>query len=62
MGDPFQRDSQTVLADAMEENITLEHARDAYGVVIGPQIWQVAPEATPQLWQGTGYSTSRSKR
>ena len=35
---------------------------DVYGVVIDPQTWQVDPEATPPLWQGTGHSTSRSKR
>ena len=48
-GDPFQRDPQAVLADVMEEKVTLEHARDAYGVVIDSQTWQVDQEATDAL-------------
>ncbi|HEY2865071.1 MAG TPA: hydantoinase B/oxoprolinase family protein [Casimicrobiaceae bacterium] len=33
-GDPLQRDPVAVLADVMEEKMSVEHARDVYGVVI----------------------------
>lgn len=48
-GNPFERDSQAVLTDVLEEKVTLAHARDAYGVVINPQTWEVDEAATQQL-------------
>jgi N-methylhydantoinase B len=53
-GNPFERQPQAVLADVLEEKVTLAHARDAYGVVIDPQIWQVDEEATQQLRERNG--------
>lgn len=33
-GDPFERDPRAVLLDVLEEKVTIEHARSAYGVAI----------------------------
>ncbi len=33
-GDPFERDTDRVLADVIAEKVTPEHARDAYGVIL----------------------------
>jgi N-methylhydantoinase B len=35
-GDPLEREPERVLQDVIEEKVTPEHARSAYGVVIGP--------------------------
>ena len=48
-GNPFERESQAVLKDVLEEKVSLAHARDAYGVVINPQTWEVDEVATQQL-------------
>ena len=53
-GNPFERQPQAVLEDVLEEKVTLAHAREAYGVVIDPQIWQVDGEATQQLRERNG--------
>ena len=51
-GNPFERDPQAVLADVLEEKVTLARARDAYGVAIDPQTWQVDETATQRLREG----------
>ncbi len=33
-GDPLERDPQRVLADLLDERITVDHAREAYGVIV----------------------------
>ena len=33
-GDARERDPEAVLADVLEEKMSVEHARDAYGVVV----------------------------
>ena len=35
-GDPLEREPERVLQDVIEEKVTPEHARSAYGVVIAP--------------------------
>ena len=51
-GNPFERDPQAVLADVLEEKVTLARARDAYGVAIDLQTWQVDETATQRLREG----------
>lgn len=34
-GDAFERDPEKVRADVLDDKVTLDHARDAYGVVLG---------------------------
>ncbi len=58
-GVPFERDPQAVLADVMEEKVTLAHARDAYGVMINPQTWQVDEETTQRMRDSHGQGTNR---
>ena len=48
-GNPFERDSQAVLRDVLEEKVTLTHARNAYGVVINPQTYEIDEAATQRL-------------
>lgn len=48
-GDPLERDPALVEADARSEKITVEHAREAYGVVIDPETLQVDRDATERL-------------
>jgi N-methylhydantoinase B len=50
-GDPLERDPELVRWDAREEIISLETARDVYGVVIdtGPEQYAVDADATTQL-------------
>ncbi len=51
-GDPFERDPAAVLADAREGKISLEKARQIYGVAINPETWQVDREKTDALRKG----------
>jgi len=48
-GEPFERDPERVLRDVREEKITVAHAREEYGVVIGEVGMGVDLEATRQL-------------
>ncbi len=50
-GDPLERDPASVLADFLDEKVTADHARQAYGVVINPTTQQVDTKATEQLRQ-----------
>jgi N-methylhydantoinase B len=47
-GDPLQRDPAAVLADVIEERITLAYAREVYGVVIDGAATAVDAVATAQ--------------
>ena len=49
-GDPLERDPEKVRADVLDGKVTIDHARDAYGVVLGaaPQ-WNVDTNATHSL-------------
>jgi N-methylhydantoinase B len=49
-GDPLERDPSRVLEDFLDEKITAEHARDAYGVVIDPVALTVDVAAT-ERWR-----------
>jgi len=48
-GDPLEREPWRVLEDFLDEKISLEHAREQYGVVIGAQSREVDEEATRAL-------------
>ncbi len=45
-GDPLERDPEMVLEDVTVEKITVERARDVYGVIIDPEGRTVEQEAT----------------
>jgi N-methylhydantoinase B len=45
-GDPFDRDPRLVLRDVRDELVSLESAREDYGVVIDPESWTVDDAAT----------------
>jgi len=48
-GDPLQRDPEAVEADVRNEYVSVEKAREDYGVVIDPATLQVDPAATEKL-------------
>jgi N-methylhydantoinase B len=48
-GDPAERDPARVLEDVLDEYISIEHAREAYGVVIDPETMTVDLAATERL-------------
>ncbi|MBI4589412.1 MAG: hydantoinase B/oxoprolinase family protein [Candidatus Rokubacteria bacterium] len=48
-GVPAERDPQKVLNDVLDDFISLEMAREAYGVVIDPRTWTVDEAATTRL-------------
>lgn len=52
-GDPLERDPELVRWDAREEYISLDAAREIYGVVLdtGPELYSVDHEATARLRQ-----------
>ena len=47
-GDPLERDPESVRADVLDGKVTVEHAREAYGVVIGDRV-EVDAQATHSL-------------
>ncbi len=51
-GDPRKRDPQKVLRDVRNGVVSLERAREDYGVVIDPETWTVDEEATARLRGG----------
>ncbi len=48
-GDPLERDPARVLRDVRNELVSVESARDDYGVVIDTAAWKVDAEATERL-------------
>jgi N-methylhydantoinase B len=48
-GDPLERDPGRVLEDYLDDKVTLDHARRAYGVVIDPEVRRVDELATAEL-------------
>jgi N-methylhydantoinase B len=48
-GDPFDRDPDLVAADVAEGYVTIERARDDYGVVVDPKTSEVDEAATNRL-------------
>jgi N-methylhydantoinase B len=48
-GDPHLRPAERVLGEARNGVISIEAARDDYGVVIDPQTWAIDAEATERL-------------
>ena len=49
VGDPLEREVDKVLLDVRNEYISIKRARDMYGVVIDPAIFEVDQEATEKL-------------
>ena len=47
-GDPLERDPESVRADVLDGKVTVEHAREAYGVVLGDRA-EVDAQATRSL-------------
>ncbi len=58
-GDPLERDPKLVLEDFKNELITLETARNIYGVVIDPEKMEIDWEATKKLRQELRQKRSR---
>jgi N-methylhydantoinase B len=50
-GNPFERDPEAVLDDVRCEKVSLDRARDIYGVVINPENWTVDVQETSRLRQ-----------
>ena len=48
-GDPLEREPDAVLADVMQEKVSLERAREVYGVIITPETMAVDQDATEKL-------------
>jgi N-methylhydantoinase B len=49
IGDPFERDPEMVLRDVIDEKVSLEGAREEYGVAIDPETLQIDVEDTIRL-------------
>ncbi|MFC1593162.1 hydantoinase B/oxoprolinase family protein, partial [Candidatus Omnitrophota bacterium] len=49
VGDPIDREVEKVRMDALDEYISLENARETYGVIIIPETFEVDYEATARL-------------
>jgi N-methylhydantoinase B len=49
VGDPLDREVEKVRLDALNEYISIQAARDVYGVVIDPKTFEVDDEATKAL-------------
>ena len=48
-GDPLDRDPEAVRQDVIEGYVSLEHARQDYGVVIAPETFEIDKQATEKL-------------
>ena len=48
-GDPLERDPKLVRNDVEDEYVSVEHAREDYGVVMDPQTMKVDPDASEKL-------------
>lgn len=48
-GDPFRRDPETIAWDVRNERVSIQAARDEYGVVVNPADFQVDEQATRLL-------------
>lgn len=51
-GNPFKRDPRKVLQDVLNDYVSVESAREHYGVVIDPNLQTVDVKATAELRQG----------
>jgi N-methylhydantoinase B len=51
-GDPYERDAELVVLDVVEGKISLERAREVYGVVIDPERLALDRDATLALRGG----------
>ena len=65
-GDPFERDPALVIEDVRQGKVTLDHAREAYGVVIDGDTLTVDAQATRKRRggpsdRGASEATTRSR-
>jgi len=58
-GDPLERDPEKVLDDVMNGYVSLEAAREAYGVVMAPETAELDVQATERLRASRGRSDTR---
>jgi N-methylhydantoinase B len=47
-GNPLKRAAQRVLEDVLDRRVSLEEAREVYGVAIDATTWSIDPELTAQ--------------
>lgn len=59
-GDPWQREPEQVLRDVHDEKVTVEAAREQYGVVIDPQNFIIDWQQTHRLRQNKQANESRT--
>ena len=52
-GNPLERDPHNVLEDVLDEKLTIQSARDEYGVIIDPKSMSLDPGATERLREKT---------
>ncbi|MGI9146545.1 MAG: hydantoinase B/oxoprolinase family protein [Chloroflexota bacterium] len=57
-GPPLEREPAAVLADVLQEKLTVEHAREAYGVVIDPISMAIDLAATQRLRESAGHAST----
>ena len=61
-GNPLEREPEMVESDVMEGYVSLERAREDYGVVIDPKTTKVDEEATQKIEENhAGRNELRSK-
>jgi N-methylhydantoinase B len=59
-GDPYERPTELVLHDVLDELLSVEKARDSYGVIIDPENLTVDHEQTRALREARRLSSRRS--
>jgi N-methylhydantoinase B len=60
-GNPYERDPEMVLRDVLDEYVSLQSAREDYGVVIDSGTWLVDRAATEQLRAGKNRNGSNGR-
>ena len=48
-GDPLDRDPESVREDVLDGFVSLERAKEDYGVILDPQTYEVDDESTTEL-------------
>lgn len=59
-GDPYERPVELVLANVVDELLSVEKAREAYGVIIDPQTLTVDQQGTRALREARRVSPHRN--
>jgi N-methylhydantoinase B len=61
-GNPIERDPEAVASDAVNGYVSIDRAREDYGVVIDPATLRVDPEATEKLREEFGRRNSEARK